>query len=126
MRGVAGVLLLLAILILPACAEQTPPMMLVQSQPVAAVQPQDTAMDCPAIFAELQANLLKISDLADEDGFKGLQDRRGGIGGNSRRPPWSSPDALGRDKEIRALQMRGDYLLILAKQRQCGQPAAKS
>ena len=52
-RGV-GVLLLAAV---AGCAGPAP-------QPVAVVQPQDRYADCPAIYAEVQANNKKIQDLA--------------------------------------------------------------
>jgi len=51
-----GVLLLAAV---TGCAGRAP-------QPVAVVQPQDRYADCAAIFAQVQANNAKISDLSSE------------------------------------------------------------
>ena len=46
------------------CAGRSP-------NPVAVVQPTDRFMDCPAIFAEVQANNVKLQELASEFGRQG-------------------------------------------------------
>jgi hypothetical protein len=127
MRCVAGVSLLFATVLSPACSGRPPnAVAVVQPHPVAVVQLQDQFMDCPAIFAEMQANVLKISDSAGEQGLKAFQNGRGGAGGHFTGPRWfgtASEEAT--DKEIRALQVRHEYLLTLVKQRRCDVPAPK-
>ena len=66
-------------------------------QPLATVQPQDAYADCTMIQAEIQANNIKVKELADEQGLKVAQN----VGG--RR--WTSRLAsLVRD----GLQGRGE------------------
>ncbi len=42
-------------------------------QPVATVQPQDQYSDCAMIRAEIDANKVKVKELADEQGWKVAQ-----------------------------------------------------
>jgi hypothetical protein len=53
-------------LALSACAGRDP-------QPVASVQPQDVYADCTMIRAEIEANNAKMTELANEGGWKVTQ-----------------------------------------------------
>ena len=113
-RGV-GVLLLAAV---AGCAGRAP-------QPVAVVQPQDRYADCPAIYAEVQANNKKIQDLAGDQGSKVAQNIAAGVVGLFIWPVWFGMDFQGAaGKEVDALNSRQQYLATLAEQRNCGAPAA--
>jgi hypothetical protein len=113
-RGV-GVLLLAAV---AGCAGRAP-------QPVAVVQPQDRYADCPAIFAEVQANNKKIQDLAGEEGGKVAQNIAAGVVGLFIWPVWFGMDFQGAaGKEVDALNSRQQYLATLAEERNWGAPAA--
>jgi hypothetical protein len=93
-------------------------------QPVAVVQPQDRYADCPAIFAEVQANNKKIQDLASEQGGKVAQNVATGVIGLFIWPVWFGMDFQGATgKEVDALNSRQQYLAVLAEQRNCGAPA---
>jgi hypothetical protein len=110
-----GVLLLAA---MTGCAGRAP-------QPVAVVQPQDRYADCPAIFAEVQANNKRIQDLASEQGGKVAQNVAAGVIGLFIWPVWFGMDFQGAaGKEVDALNSRQQYLAVLAEQRNCGAPAA--
>jgi hypothetical protein len=110
-----GVLLLAAV---TGCAGRAP-------QPVAVVQPQDRYVDCAAIFAEVQANNAKISDLSSEQGGKVAQNVAAGVVGLFIWPVWFGMDFQGAaGKEVDALNSRQQYLATLAEQRNCGAPAA--
>ena len=66
--------LLLLVPILGACAGRDP-------QPVATVQPTDTYATCAMITAEIQANNIKVQELADEQGWKVAQNVAAGVAG---------------------------------------------
>ena len=105
---------------LSSCAGRAP-------QPVAVVQPQDRYADCPAIFAEVQANNKKVQDLAGEQGGKVAQNIAAGVVGLFIWPVWFGMDfqnAAG--KEVDALNSRQQYLATLAEQRNCGSAAPVS
>src|SRR5665213_2754229 len=100
-----------------ACAGRAP-------NPVAVVQPTDRFMDCPAIFAEVQANNAKLQELASESGGKVAQNVAAGVVGLVIWPVWFGMDFQGTaDKEATALNSRQQYLATLAEQRQCGAAA---
>jgi hypothetical protein len=114
-RTLWGVLLIAAV---SSCAGRAP-------QPVAVVQPQDRHADCPAIFAEVQANNKRIQDLASEQGGKVAQNVAAGVVGLFIWPVWFGMDFQGAaGKEVDALNSRQQYLATLAEQRNCGAPAA--
>lgn len=96
---------------LAGCAGRSP-------QPVAVSQMQDSAMNCTAIQAEIQANNTKISDLASEEGAKVAQNVAAGVAGIFIWPIWFAMDFQGAaGKESAALQARNQYLGALAPQR---------
>ena len=116
-RARCGVLLLAAV---TGCAGRAP-------QPVAVVQPQDRYADCAAIFAQVQANNAKISDLSSEQGGKVAQNVAAGVVGLFIWPVLFGMDFQGAaGKEVDALNSRQQYLATLAEQRNCGAPAAPS
>jgi len=99
---------------LGACMGRTP-------DPVAVVQPQDRAMDCTAILAEIQANNAQVQQLAKDNGWKVAQNVAAGVGGLVIWPLWFAMDFQGTaDKEAAALQARQQYLGQLAVQKRCG------
>jgi hypothetical protein len=94
------------------------------AQPIATVQPQDQYSDCNMISAEVQANNIKVKELADERGLKVAQNVGAGVVGLVVWPLWFAMDFKGAaDKDLVALQARQQYLAQLAVQR-CGQPPA--
>ena len=108
---------LVSCLYLAGCAGRSP-------QPVAVVQPTDRYMDCPAIFAEVQANNAKLQELASESGGKVAQNVAAGVVGLVIWPIWFGMDFQGTaDKEATAINSRQQYLAVLAEQRQCAAPA---
>jgi hypothetical protein len=114
-----GVLSALAVgLALVACAGRDP-------QPITTVQPQDMYSDCAQISAEIQANNVKVKQLAHEQGMKTAQNVAAGVVGVVIWPVWFGMDFKGAaDKELVALQARQQYLTTLAAQR-CAQPGAR-
>lgn len=97
-----------------SCAGRAP-------QPVAVVQAQDRYMTCSAIFAEVESNNRKITELASEKGLKVGQNVATGVAGLFIPVLWFGMDWQGtQDKEITALQSRQQYLVTLAEQRGCG------
>jgi len=87
-------------------------------QPIATVQPQDAYADCTMIQAEIQANNIKVKELADEQGLKVAQNVAAGVAGVFIWPIWFAMDAKGAaSKDVVALQARQQYLTILATQR---------
>jgi hypothetical protein len=111
-----GVLAAIAVgVTLAACAGRDP-------QPIATVQPQDAVSDCAMISAEIQANNLKIKELADEQGIKVAQNVAAGVVGLVIWPVWFGMDFKGAaSKDLVALQSRQEYLTQLAAQR-CAAP----
>jgi hypothetical protein len=49
--------------------------------PVATVQPQDTYATCTQLQAEIQANNIRVQELADEQGLKVGQNVVAGVAG---------------------------------------------
>ena len=98
-------------LALSACAGRDP-------QPVASVQPQDVYADCTMIRAEIEANNSKMTELADERGWKVTQNVVTGLAGFVVPVLWFGMDWKGAvDKDAAALQARQQYLTTLAEQR---------
>jgi hypothetical protein len=113
-RGIGAALLLSSVVFCQACAGRAP-------QLVAAVQPQDRYMDCPAIMAEVQANNKRVEELANEQGWKVAQNVAAGVAGLVIPVLWFGMDWQGTaGKEAQALQSRQQYLATLAEQRNCG------
>jgi hypothetical protein len=76
------------------------------------------------IGAEIQANNVKVKELADEQGLKVAQNVAAGVGGLVFFPIWFAMDAKGAaGKDVAALQARQQYLSSLAVER-CAAPRA--
>ena len=87
-------------------------------QPIATVQPQDAYADCTMIQAEIQANNIKVKELADEQGLKVAQNVAAGVAGLVLWPIWFGMDFKGAaGKDVAALQARQQYLTVLATER---------
>jgi hypothetical protein len=109
----------MVVLALAGCAGRAP-------QPVAVVQAQDRYMDCDAILAEVQANNVKVQELAGEQGLKTAQNVAAGVAGLVIPVLWFGMDWQGTaGKEVASLQSRQQYLATLAEQRCKPEPAAK-
>lgn len=96
---------------LAGCAGRDP-------QPIATVQVQDAYSDCTMIRAEIEANNAKVTQLANEQGWKVAQNVGAGVVGLVLWPVWFGmdfKDAAG--KEAAALQARQQYLTTLATER---------
>ena len=98
-----------------ACAWRNP-------QPIATVQMTDANASCAMITAEIQANNIKVQELAGEEGAKVAQNVAAGVGGLLIPVLWFGMDFKGAaSKEVAALQARQQYLTTLAVER-CGKP----
>jgi hypothetical protein len=96
-------------------------------QPIATVQPQDAYADCAMISAEIQANNIKVKELADEQGLKVAQNVAAGVAGVVVWPLWFAMDFKGAaSKDVAALQARQQYLAALAVERCAPPPATAS
>ena len=98
----------LGVAVLGACAGRDP-------QPIATAQVQDTYATCVQLTAEIEANNIKVKQLADEQGLKVAQNVGAGVAGLILWPIWFGmdfKDAAG--KEVVALQARQQYLAALA------------
>jgi hypothetical protein len=94
-----------------ACAGRDP-------QPVATVQPTDAMATCAMISAEIQANNIKVQELAGEEGAKVAQNVAAGVAGVVIPVLWFGMDFKGAaSKEVTALQARQQYLTVLATER---------
>src|SRR5262245_18194820 len=99
-----------------ACAGRDP-------QPVATVQLTDGPATCAMITAEIQANNIKVQELANEEGLKTGQNVAAGVAGVFIPVLWFAMDFKGAaSKEVAALQARQQYLTVLATER-CKQPS---
>jgi hypothetical protein len=97
-----------------ACAGRDP-------MPVATVQDTDTTATCAMITAEIQANNIKVQELANEEGLKVGQNVAAGVAGVIVWPLLFAMDFKGAaSKEVAALQARQQYLTTLATER-CAQ-----
>ncbi len=93
-------------------------------QPVATVQPTDAMATCAMIAAEIEANNIKVRDLAGEEGAKVGQNVAAGVAGVFIPVLWFAMDFKGAaSKEVTALQARQRYLTTLATER-CSPGAA--
>jgi len=100
---------------LAACAGRDP-------QPIATVQLQDQTASCIQLTAEIQANNIRVTELADEQGLKVAQNVGAGVAGLIVWPLWFAMDFKGAaSKEVAALQARQQYLTILATEK-CALP----
>lgn len=116
MRAVA---ILFATMLCAACAGRDP-------QPVAISQPQDAAMDCAMIQAEIDANNRRVKELADEQGWKVAQNVTAGVVGLVIWPVWFGMDFKGAAAtEAKALESRQHYLATLAAHRCAGSSIRK-
>jgi hypothetical protein len=70
------------------------------------------------IVAEIEANNIKVKQLADEEGLKVGQNVVAGVAGVVFFPLWFGMDFKGAaSKEVAALQARQQYLTTLATER---------
>jgi hypothetical protein len=93
-------------------------------QPIATVQLQDASASCTQIAAEVEANNIKVRELADEQGLKTGQNVAAGVAGVFIPVLWFAMDFKGAaSKEVAALQARQQYLATLATER-CASPAS--
>jgi hypothetical protein len=91
-------------------------------QPIATVQMTDTNASCAQVTGEIQANNIRVQQLADEQGLKVGQNVAAGVAGLVIWPLWFAMDFKGAaDKEVAALQARQQYLTTLATER-CAAP----
>jgi len=94
-----------------ACAGRDP-------QPVATVQPTDVNATCAMIVAEIEANNIRVRELAGEEGAKVAQNVAAGVAGIVVPVLWFGMDFKGAaSKEVAALQARQQYLTTLATER---------
>jgi len=100
-----------------ACAGRDP-------QPVATVQATDAVATCAMIVAEIEANNIKVKELAGEEGAKVAQNVAAGVAGIVIPVLWFGMDFKGAaSKEVTALQARQQYLTTLATERCAQQPS---
>jgi hypothetical protein len=104
----------IATVVLANCAGRDP-------QPIATVQPTDANATCAMIVAEIEANNIKVKELAGEEGGKVAQNVVAGVAGVFIPVLWFGMDFKGAaSKEVTALQARQQYLTTLATER-CAQ-----
>ena len=76
-------------------------------EPIATVQPWDQTASCTQIRAEIEANNVKVKELADEQGWKAAQNVVTGVGGVFIPVLWFGMDWKGSaSKDVAALQAR--------------------
>ena len=106
-----SVIVVLSALFLASCAGRDP-------ETIATVQPFDQSSSCTQIRAEIEANNIKVKQLAGEQGGKVAQNVLAGVGGIFIPVLWFGMDYKGSaDKDVAALQSRQQYLTILATER---------
>ena len=87
------------------------------AQPIALVQPQDAYSDCAMIRAEIEANNVKATELANEQGWKVAQNVTAGVVGLVIWPVWFGMDFKGAaGQDATNLKARQEYLTQLAAQ----------
>jgi hypothetical protein len=97
------IVILFAVASVAACAGRDP-------QPIATVQPQDTNATCGMITAEVEANIIKVQELAGEQGVKVGQNVAAGVAGLFIPVLWFGMDFKGAAcKEVAALQARQQF-----------------
>jgi hypothetical protein len=102
-----------------ACAGRDP-------KQIATVQPWDQSASCTQLRAEIDANNIKIKELADEQGWKVAQNVVTGVGGLLIPVLWFGMDWKGSaSKDVAALQARQQYLTTLATEKCAGPPARR-
>jgi hypothetical protein len=117
MRTKLPVTALLAASLCTACAGRDP-------QPIATVQVTDANATCAMVAAEIEANNIKVKELAGEEGAKVAQNVAAGVAGVFIPVLWFGMDFKGAaSKEVAALQARQQYLTTLAHER-CKPPPA--
>lgn len=85
---------------------------------IPSVQPQDVSSSCTMIRAEIEANNVRASQLANEQGLKVAQNVAAGVVGLVLWPVWFGMDFKGAaGQDIAALQARQQYLTTLATER---------
>jgi hypothetical protein len=100
-----------AAIALSGCAGRSP-------QPVAIVQLQDVQSTCAMLTAEIEANNIKVKELASEQGIKLAQNVAAGVAGFVIPVLWFGMDWQGSaGKDLAALQARQQYLASLAAER---------
>jgi hypothetical protein len=78
------------------------------------------------VRAEIEANNIKVQELADEQGLKVGQNVAAGVAGVFIPVLWFGMDFKGAaSKEVAALQARQQYLTTLATERCAARPPAK-
>src|SRR5690606_31592981 len=94
---------------LAGCAGRAP-------EPIPTAQPWDAHSNCTQIRAEIEANNVKIKQLADEQGLKVAQNVVTGVGGLfTFGIAWAGMDFKGAaSKDVTSLQARQQYLSVLA------------
>ena len=98
-------------LLLASCAGRDP-------ESIATVQAFDQSSTCTQIRAEIEANNIKVKQLAGEQGGKTAQNVLTGVGGLLIPVLWFGMDWKGAaDKDVASLQARQQYLTILATER---------
>lgn len=103
--------ILVGSLFLASCAGRDP-------ETIATVQPFDQSSSCTQIRAEIEANNVKIKELANEQGGKVAQNVLTGVGGLFIPVLWFGMDWKGAaNKDVAALQSRQQYLTTLATER---------
>jgi len=110
----------LCALILGACAGRDPEL-------IQTVQPWDSTASCTQIRAEIEANNVKMKNLADEQGLKVAQNVVTGVGGLfTLGIAWAGMDFKGAaSKDVASLQARQQYLSTLAAEKCAAQPQKK-
>lgn len=87
-------------------------------QQIQTVMAHDASSNCQMIQAEINANNMKVQELADEKGMKVAQNVAAGVAGLVVWPLWFAMDFKGAaDKDVVALQARQQYLTSLAVER---------
>jgi hypothetical protein len=117
MRLFRGPCVLAIVFTTAACAGRDP-------MPVATSQAQDINANCAQITAEIEANNIKVRELAEEQGAKTTQNVAAGVAGFFIPVLWFAMDFKGAaSKDAAALQARQQYLTTLANER-CHAPAS--
>lgn len=113
-RGVfAGSAVVIAAVVAGGCAGRAP-------QLVQVVKAEDNQLTCDQIGAEIQSNNQRITQLAEEQGWKVAQNVAAGVAGLVIWPLWFAmdfQDAAG--KEAQSLSQRSSYLAETAGKRGC-------
>ena len=112
-RRVLGLGVLVCAVALSGCAGRAP-------QLIQVVKAEDNQLSCDQIIAEVRTNNERISQLAEEEGWKVAQNVAAGVAGLVVPVLWFGldfQDAAG--KEAKALSQRNGYLAEIAGKRGC-------